>query len=262
MPVQPLLEVRAIHKRFGAVEVLRDVHIHVSAGEVLALVGDNGAGKSTLARAISGAGPADRGTILIDGEQVRIDSPQAATRAGIATIYQDLALCDNLSVVDNLFLGKELLTPAGRLLRWIAQRRMEQQATSLLQDLSVVLNDVRRPVASLSGGQRQSVAIARALLGHPRLVLLDEPTAALGVSQTAQVLALIKKLRTQGHAVILISHNMEDVLSVADRVSVLRLGRNNGDFDIASTNHQQIVAAITGATRVPYGELREAGGAT
>jgi D-xylose transport system ATP-binding protein len=246
-----MLQARGVRRRFAAVQVLHGVDLSVRAGEVLALVGDNGAGKSTLIKAIAGAVPADSAEFLIDGQVAAIDSPQAAARLGIATVYQDLALCDNLPVVDNLFLGRELVRPAVRPSGWLAGRRMEREAIALLHRLSVRLDDVRRPVAALSGGQRQSVAIARALLGNPRLVILDEPTAALGVSQTEQVLGLIRTLRAQGHAVILISHNIDDVLAVADRVSVLRLGRNNGEFTAAKADHQRIVAAITGATRLP-----------
>jgi D-xylose transport system ATP-binding protein len=245
--VLPLLELRGITKQFGAVEVLRGVDLQVNRGEVLALVGDNGAGKSTLIRTISGAGPADAGAISWQGNQVAIDSPHAATSLGIATVYQDLALCDNLSVAANLFLGREEGNQTGRPIGWLDDRRMQAQAARLLQSLNVTISDVRRPVATLSGGQRQTVAIARALLGEPQLVILDEPTAALGVSQTEQVLSLTRRLREKDHAVVIISHNMDDVLSVADRITVLRLGRNNGEFSPDLHTRDQIVAAITGS---------------
>jgi D-xylose transport system ATP-binding protein len=254
-----LLELCDITKSFGAVDVLQGVNLHVSDGEVLALVGDNGAGKSTTIRTIAGAGPADHGRITFDGRPVVIDSPKVASSLGIATVYQDLALCDNLSVAANLFLGREPARTGAGWAGWLDERAMQARAAELLSTLSVSLDDVRRPVASLSGGQRQSVAIARALLGAPRLVILDEPTAALGVAQTAEVLHLISRLRSQGHAVILISHNLDDVLAVADRVSVLRLGRNNGEFTVGAGTREAVVAAITGATRLPTETHRATG---
>jgi D-xylose transport system ATP-binding protein len=246
-----LLELRDVTKRFGAVQVLNGVHLQVHDAEVLALVGDNGAGKSTLIRTIAGVGPADSGRFIYSGEPVTINSPQVATALGIATVYQDLALCENLSVAANLFLGRERVQQRGKWLGWLDQRAMEARAVELLDSLRVSVDDVRRPVASLSGGQRQTVAIARSLLADPTLVILDEPTAALGISQTAEVLHLIDRLRSQGHAVILISHNVDDVLAVADRVVVLRLGSNNGDFLVGDTTREEIVRAITSATRLP-----------
>ncbi|QKW09885.1 sugar ABC transporter ATP-binding protein [Streptomyces sp. NA04227] len=239
----PVLALRGVSKRFGAVQALTDVELEIHAGEVVALVGDNGAGKSTLVKTISGVHPIDEGAIEWEGRPVRIGRPQDAQGLGVATVYQDLALCDNLDVVANLFLGSELRT--GPVLDEIA---MEKRAQELLDTLSIRIPSVRIPVASLSGGQRQVVAIARALIGDPRVVILDEPTAALGVEQTAQVLDLVERLRERGHGVILISHNMEDVRAVADRVAVLRLGRNNGVFTVADTTHEEIIAAITGAT--------------
>jgi D-xylose transport system ATP-binding protein len=209
---------------------------------VVALVGDNGAGKSTLVKVISGAITADSGTIAFDGEPVRITRPQDAQSLGITTVFQDLALCENLDVVANLHLGSEV-----RSYSVLGEIRMERAARDLLRSLDVKITDVRTPVAALSGGQRQSVAIARALLGEPRMVILDEPTAALGVEQTAQVLGLIRRLRERGLAVVLISHNLVDVREVSDRVVVLRLGRNAGVFETASTSQEAIVAAITGA---------------
>ncbi|MEW1549786.1 ATP-binding cassette domain-containing protein [Streptomyces tsukubensis] len=239
----PVLALRGISKRFGAVQALTDVDLEVRAGEVVALVGDNGAGKSTLIKTIAGVHPVDEGNVEWDGRPVRIDRPHDAQRLGIATVYQDLALCDNLDVVGNLFLGRELRR--GGVLDEI---EMERRSHGLLTDLAIRIPSVRIPIASLSGGQRQTVAIARSLLGSPRLVILDEPTAALGVEQTAQVLDLVEKLRERGLATILISHNMADVKAVADRVAVLRLGRNNGVFEVGSTSQEEIVAAITGAT--------------
>jgi D-xylose transport system ATP-binding protein len=238
----PVLSLRGISKRFGAVQALTDVDFDVHPREVVALVGDNGAGKSTLVKVIAGVGPSDAGRIEFEGGQVRIGTPGDATKLGIATVYQDLALSDNLDVVANLFLGQES-TRSGVL----DEISMEQTAQNLLRELSVKIPTVRIAVASLSGGQRQSVAIARSLLGDPKVVILDEPTAALGVAQTAQVLDLIERLRERGHAVLLISHNLADVLAVADRIVVLRLGRNGGEFKVGEATQEEVVAAITGA---------------
>ncbi|KRE60488.1 ATP-binding cassette domain-containing protein [Nostocoides sp. Soil756] len=232
-----------VSKRFGAVQALKDIDFDVAAGEVVALVGDNGAGKSTLVKTIAGVYSPDGGTVVFDGSPVTIHSPSEAQALGIATVFQDLALCDNLDVVGNLFLGNEVLR--GRALDEVT---MEQESWRLLRELSAKIPSVRIPVASLSGGQRQTVAIARSLLGAPKVVMLDEPTAALGVAQTAEVLNLVERLREKGLGVILISHNMSDVMAVADRVAVLRLGRNNGVFRVADTTSQEIIAAITGAT--------------
>lgn len=243
MSATPVLALRGISKRFGAVQALTDVDLEIHPGEVVALVGDNGAGKSTLVKTISGVHPIDEGAIEWEGETVRINRPNDAQDLGIATVYQDLALCDNLDVVANLFLGNELRSAS--VLDEIA---MEKRAKELLDTLSIRIPSVRIPVAALSGGQRQVVAIARALIGDPKVVILDEPTAALGVEQTAQVLDLVERLRERGHGVILISHNMADVNAVADKVAVLRLGRNNGVFDVAATSHEEVIAAITGAT--------------
>jgi D-xylose transport system ATP-binding protein len=240
-----VLELQGINKRFGAVQALTDVDFHVADGEIVALVGDNGAGKSTLVKTMSGVGPPTSGTIRFQGREVSITKPQDATRLGIATVYQDLALCDNLDVVGNLFLGHEKHAAPG--LSWLDEIGMEQQALDLMKQLSVRIPTVRTPVASLSGGQRQSVAIARSLLGEPKVVMLDEPTAALGVAQTAQVLDLVVRLKERGLAVIMISHNLADVFAVADRVTVLRLGKNAGDFTIGEASEDEIVSAITGA---------------
>ncbi|ASY32273.1 MULTISPECIES: ATP-binding cassette domain-containing protein [Streptomyces] len=239
----PVLALRGVSKRFGAVQALTDVELEVRAGEVVALVGDNGAGKSTLVKTIAGVHPIDDGVIEWEGRPVRINKPQDAQHLGIATVYQDLSLCDNIDVVGNLYLGREL-----RRYGFLDEVEMERRSRELLTSLSIRIPSVRIPIASLSGGQRQVVAIARSMLGEPKLVILDEPTAALGVEQTAQVLDLVERLRERGLAVILISHNMEDVRAVADRVAVMRLGRNNGVFDVKSTSQEEIISAITGAT--------------
>ncbi|MFC8128046.1 ATP-binding cassette domain-containing protein [Streptomyces sp. NPDC057302] len=243
MSAPPVLALRGVSKRFGAVQALTDVELEVHAGQVVALVGDNGAGKSTLVKTIAGVHPIDEGTIEWDGDSVSISRPHDAQGLGVATVYQDLALCDNLDVVANLFLGREL----GRA-KVLDEVAMEKRAKELLDTLSIRIPSVRIPIASLSGGQRQVVAIARALVGNPKLVILDEPTAALGVEQTAQVLDLVERLRERGLAVLLISHNMADVKAVADEVAVLRLGRNNGVFSVKDTSNEEIIAAITGAT--------------
>jgi D-xylose transport system ATP-binding protein len=241
----PLLATRGYSKSFGAVEALKDVDFEVRTGEVMGLVGDNGAGKSTFIKAIAGAQPADTGSATFEGRPVNFDTPQSASDLGISTVYQDLALCENLDVVANLFLGQELTDGPGRVLD---EAEMEQKTRELLNSIGVTtLRSVRTEVESLSGGQRQAVAIARSLLGDPKLVILDEPTAALGVVQTHQILELIKRLRDRGLGVIVISHNLANVFEVVDRISVLRLGRMVGTFDVGATSHEEIVAAITGA---------------
>jgi D-xylose transport system ATP-binding protein len=242
----PVLFLEGVNKRFGAVQALTDVSFDVSPGEVVALVGDNGAGKSTLVKVIAGVHPPDSGRVVFAGRDVHITTPAGARELGIATVFQDLALCDNLDVVANLYLGAEE-TRAGTL----DEIEMEKRSWALLRQLSAKIPSVRIPIASLSGGQRQTVAIARSLLGDPKVVLLDEPTAALGVAQTAEVLNLIERLRERGYGVVLITHNMADVQAVADRVVVLRLGRNNGDFQVAEVTYEEIVAAITGASDNP-----------
>ena len=239
----PLLELRGVSKRFGAVQALTDVDFAALPGKVTALVGDNGAGKSTLVKTIAGINQMDEGEYRFDGQPVHVNSPQAATGLGIATVYQDLALSDNLDVVANLWLGHEKVSGA----RTLDETSMEQEATRVLKRLAVRIPSVRTQVASLSGGQRQSVAIARSMLGEPKLVLLDEPTAALGVAQTAQVLDLIRTLREQGLAVVVISHNLADVFAVADTIVVLRLGRQVGVLDAKETNSDDVVATITGS---------------
>ncbi|MFI2213940.1 ATP-binding cassette domain-containing protein [Streptomyces sp. NPDC020141] len=237
----PLLSLRGISKSFGAVAALTDVALDVAAGQVVALVGDNGAGKSTLVKILSGVHPPDAGTIGFASRTVTVPTPAAAQQLGIATVFQDLALCENLNVVENLYLGREL-----RALR-LDDVAMEVNARALLKELSARIPSVRAPVAALSGGQRQTVAIARSLLGRPKVIILDEPTAALGVAQTAEVLNLIERLRERGLGVIMVSHSMAEVKAVADTVVVLRLGRNNGVFDAAEATASDLVAAITGA---------------
>jgi D-xylose transport system ATP-binding protein len=224
------------------VQALAAVDLDVHAGEVVALVGDNGAGKSTLVKVVAGVGPPDAGGIEWRGRPVSLRRPADARELGIATVYQDLALCDNLDIAANLFLGREPAT-----FGVLDEVAMEQRAGELVRSLGARLPDARAKVASLSGGQRQAVAIARSLLGEPAVVLLDEPTAALGVEQTAQVLELIERLRARGLGVVLISHNLEDVFTVADRIVVLRLGRNAGTFAAGEVTHEELVAAITGA---------------
>jgi len=239
---RPLLSLRGISKAFGAVSALTGVDLDVHAGEIVALVGDNGAGKSTLVKILAGAHAADAGSIQWNGEPVTISSPLEAQQLGIATVYQDLALCDNLDVVQNLFLGRETGSAFA-----MDEVDMEKRSWGLLAQLSAKIPSVRIPVASLSGGQRQTVAIARSLVGEPSVVILDEPTAALGVAQTAEVLNLVERLRDHGLGVILISHNMANVQNVSDRIVVLRLGRNNGAFRTKDVSYEDIVTAITGA---------------
>jgi D-xylose transport system ATP-binding protein len=245
----PVLTLEGISKSFGPVQALSDVDFEVHPGEVVALVGDNGAGKSTLVKIIAGIHQADSGTISFEGRPVHITTPSDAVDLGIATVYQDLALCDNLDVVENLFLGREETTNGpGHLVRQLDEVTMEKETGELLSNLAVTITNVRNEVGTMSGGQRQQVAIARSLLGEPKLVLLDEPTAALGVRQTAQVLALVKRLRERGYGVVVISHNLADVFEVADRIYVLRLGTEAGDFRSGEASEEQVVAAITGAT--------------
>jgi D-xylose transport system ATP-binding protein len=243
----PLLQLEGVSKRFGPVHALDRVDFAVRAGEVVGLVGDNGAGKSTLVKAIAGINSADEGTIRFEGEEVSISKPQDATALGIATVYQDLALCDNLDVVANLFLGREQVSPGvGSASRQLDEVKMEHETADLLSNLAVTIPSLRSEVGTLSGGQRQQVAVARSLLGEPKVVLLDEPTAALGVPQTKQVLALIRRLRERNLGVVVISHNLVDVFEVADRIFVLRLGRSAGDFEANETTEEHVIGAITG----------------
>jgi D-xylose transport system ATP-binding protein len=236
-----LLSLKGVSKNFGAVSALTDIDLEVYAGEVVALVGDNGAGKSTLVKTLAGVHQPTSGTIEFQGKPVTMSTPSAALDLGIATVFQDLALCENLDVVANIFLGQEL-SPYR-----LDEVSMEVKAWTLLNELAARIPDVRDVVASLSGGQRQTVAIARSLLLEPKIIMLDEPTAALGVAQTAEVLNLVERVRDRGLGVIMISHNMEDVRAVADRIVVLRLGKNNGVFT-PETSNQELVGAITGAT--------------
>jgi D-xylose transport system ATP-binding protein len=244
----PLLALKGISKSFGPVQALRDVDFEINAGEVVALVGDNGAGKSTLVKAMDGVQPADAGEVYFEGKKVGVSDPKAASSLGIATVFQDLALCDNLDVVANLFLGQEMIGNGGPAVPTLNETEMEQRALALFKDLAVTtIGSVRTPVGSLSGGQRQSVAIARTLIGEPKVVLLDEPTAALGVAQTEQVLKLVRRLRDRGLGVLVISHNLADVFEVADRIVVLRLGQRVADYTTEDATREKVVASITGA---------------
>lgn len=247
----PILSARQLSKSYGAVEACRDVDIDLYPGKLTALVGDNGAGKSTVAKIISGAVVADAGELRLGGEVVSFADPLAARSAGVEAVYQDLALPPNLDIIRNIFLGREHVKP---LVAWLPipvytldTNLMRRRAQDQLDELKIVLPRIEGvPLRSLSGGQRQTVAIARSLLLDPKLIMLDEPTAALGVAQTAEVLDLIERVRDRGLGVIMISHNMEDVRAVADRIVVLRLGKNNGIFDPDASN-QELVSAITGA---------------
>jgi D-xylose transport system ATP-binding protein len=246
----PILELRGVSKSFGAVQALYQVDFHVAPGEVMALVGDNGAGKSTLIKCIAGIHPIDEGEVLFEGQPVNIHGPKDSAGLGIEVVYQDLALADNLDVVQNMYLGREVTDP----LRRMDETTMEAKAKDTLQSLSVTtISSVRQTVAGLSGGQRQSVAVAKAVMWNSRVVILDEPTAALGVAQTRQVLELVKRLGEQGLAVILISHNLHDVFEVADSITVLRLGQNVAEYKRSETTQQQVVEAITAGqlTKVP-----------
>ena len=237
----PTLVVRGLTKRFGGIMALDHVDLDVARGEVVALAGENGAGKSTLVNLLSGMARADEGTILLDGTPVRLDSPTRARDLGIATVFQGLALCENLDVVKNLFLGREIGS------FWMDEQAMERQSNQLLKQIFSTVSRVRDRVGELSGGQRQAVAIARTLFGDPSIVILDEPTAALGTTQRMEVLNQIVQLRARGLGVIMISHNLDDIGAVADRVVVLRHGKNNGVFDVASATTEQVHQAMTGA---------------
>jgi len=239
----PLLDLRNISKAFGSVQALTDVDFEVRSGEIMALVGDNGAGKSTLIKCVAGINPPDQGEIYFDGKLASIHGPKDAAKLGIEVVYQDLALCDNLDVVQNMYLGRE----AHDWFQRLKEPVMEQRTTETMSSLAVTsLSSIRQKVASLSGGQRQSVAVARAVMWNSRLVILDEPTAALGVAQTAQVLELVKRLaEEQKLAVVIISHNLHDVFEVANRITVLRLGRNVGVYQREQTTPEEIVFGIT-----------------
>lgn len=242
---EPLLTLRGVSKRFGAVEALTDVDFTVNAREVVGLVGDNAAGKSTLAKIIAGALTPTSGEIRFAGERVDISTPAEANRLGIATVFQDLAVCENLDVTANVFLGRELSTSAGMM----RAHDMDRATRQALTDLAANIPSIRSPLNTLSGGQRQAVAIARTLISQPRLVVLDEPTASLSVAQTADVLTYIEQLRELGLGVIFISHNISDVQAVSDRVEVLRHGRNNGSFASQDADYSDLIAAIIGTSR-------------
>ncbi len=248
-----LLSLRRVNKSFGAVHVLRDVDLDVRPGRVTALVGDNGAGKSTLIKAVAGIHAFDSGSYTFEGDEVHVTDPKQANALGIEVVYQDLALCDNLDVVHNMFLGRELIKRGT-----LDEAEMEQRARTTLSGLSVrTLKSVRQNVASLSGGQRQTVAIARAVLWNSKLVILDEPTAALGVAQTEQVLKLVRRLADKGLGVILISHNMNDVFEVADDIACLYLGQMAAQVHAKDVSHGQVVELITGGRSGDLGLPRE-----
>jgi D-xylose transport system ATP-binding protein len=245
------LELKGVSKSFGAVQALFEVDFHVAPGEVMALVGDNGAGKSTLIKCIAGIYTIDSGDVRFEGQPVSIHGPKDSARLGIEVVYQDLALADNLDVVQNMYLGRE---EVGGPLRALDEVKMEKRANETLSSLSVTtIRSVRQTVAGLSGGQRQSVAVAKAVMWNSKVVILDEPTAALGVAQTRQVLDLVKRLGEQGLAVVLISHNLHDIFEVADSITVLRLGQNVGEYKRADVTQTQVVEAITAGklTKVP-----------
>jgi D-xylose transport system ATP-binding protein len=252
----PTLELKGITKSFGSVQALTDVDFEVRDGEVMALVGDNGAGKSTLIKCVAGIHPFDSGEIHFDGEVVHIHGPKDAARLGIEIVYQDLALCDNLDVVQNMYLGRE----EHDVLQRLNEPAMEAKTSETLESLAVTtIRSIRQRVATLSGGQRQSVAVARSVMWNSRVVVLDEPTAALGVAQTRQVLDLVKRLAEQGLAVVIISHNLHDIFEVATRITVLRLGRNVGVFDRAATTQQEVVHAITAGVATKVAGIDETG---
>ena len=252
----PTLGLLGISKAFGSVQALTDVDFEVRSGEVMALVGDNGAGKSTLIKCVAGIHPYDSGEIHFDGEPVHIHGPKDAARLGIEVVYQDLALCDNLDVVQNMYLGREVHDALQRL----KEPAMEVKTAETLESLAVTtIRSIRQRVATLSGGQRQSVAVARAVMWNSRVVILDEPTAALGVAQTEQVLALVRRLAEQGLAVVIISHNLHDIFEVATRITVLRLGRNVGVYERATTTQDVVVHAITAGAPVKVSGIASTG---
>jgi D-xylose transport system ATP-binding protein len=252
----PAIEVRALSKSFGHVDALRDVSLRAPRAAVTCLLGDNGAGKSTLIKCIAGTYSLDSGDTYFDGEKVSISGPKDAARLGIEVVYQDLALCDNLDVVQNMYLGREI----SDLFRRLKEAPMEARTAETLKGLRVTtISSIRQPVASLSGGQRQSVAIGRAVMWNSRVVILDEPTAALGVAQTEQVLELVRRLADQGLAVVLISHNLHDIFAVADRITVLRLGRNVAVYQRSQTTQQEVVQAITAGVPTKVAGIEDAG---
>jgi len=253
----PVLELRGVTKSFGSVQALTDVDFEVRHGEVMALVGDNGAGKSTLIKCVAGIHPMDEGQVFFEGQPVSIHGPKDAAKLGIEVVYQDLALCDNLDVVQNMYLGREEHDWFQRL----KEPPMEAKTSETLKSLAVTtIRSIRQPVATLSGGQRQSVAVARAVMWNSKLVILDEPTAALGVSQTEQVLALVRRLAEQGLSVVLISHNLHDIFEAATRITVLRLGRDIGVYEREQTTQDEIVHAITAGVATKFSGIRSTGG--
>jgi ribose transport system ATP-binding protein len=245
----PVLVVRHAEKRFGAVHALKNVNLEAHRGQVLALLGDNGAGKSTLVKCISGVHNLDHGEILLDGENAALHTPAAARRAGIETVYQDLALFDNLTPAQNFYCGREIAVPGWlpRGFRFLKGRAMDLEAAAVIHRLKVKLPNLDAPVALMSGGQRQAIAVARATVFARKVVILDEPTAALGLRESRKVLDLIGQLRAQGNAVILITHNMEHVIELADRAIVLRQGRKVGELKPERANQRELVAMIVGA---------------
>ncbi|HWV02312.1 MAG TPA: ATP-binding cassette domain-containing protein [Devosia sp.] len=257
MADSPLLEVRDVHKHFAAIQVLRGVNMTVRAGEVTALVGDNGAGKSTLIKCLAGINQLDGGKIIWEGREVHIANPKAAAAIGIEFVYQDLALCNNLDIVQNMFLGRERTSGP-----FLDDEAMEDLARETLAGLNVTtIRSIRQQVSSLSGGQRQSVAVAKAVMWNSKLVVLDEPTAALGVAQTAQVLALVRRLADRGLGVIIISHNLEDVLKVADSIAVLRLGvlvAQPRKDDVSSRELVELITTGRSGTRFPGTPIQSA----
>lgn len=240
---EPLLELRNISKHFKAVHALHNINLEVHAGEVVALVGDNGSGKSTLVKILAGVYGPDSGEIHYKGVPTTIPNPSTSQALGIATVFQDLALADNLSIVQNLYLGRERHSKY-----FLSDNEMAEEAVELFRTLKARMPSVRTPVAHLSGGQKQSVAIARTMLGNPQIILLDEPTSALSVTQSAEVLNLIESLRDRGLGIIVISHNLAEVQAIADRIMVLRLGKNNGTFHTADISYERLVSLITGST--------------
>ena len=245
MAETPILSLKGVSKSFGAVQALAKVDFETRAGEIMALVGDNGAGKSTLIKGVAGIYPFDEGEISVDGEKVDIHGPRDAAALGIEIVYQDLALADNLDVVANMFLGRESISSFRRL----NEISMEQASIKTLDSLAVTtIRSVRYHVASLSGGQRQAIAVAKAVMWNSRLVILDEPTAALGVAQTDQVLSLVRRLADRGLGVVIISHNLHDIFEVSDRITVLRLGHKVAELEAATTTQQEVVHAITAGT--------------
>ncbi len=255
---QPLVTMRGISKRYGGVQALNDVDLDIYTGEVHALVGDNAAGKSTLIKILSGAVPRDAGAISFDGRQVDIGAPRDAKALGIETVYQDLALADNLDVASNIFLGREL-TLNGPLRPFLDLRRMEEDARKLLSRLKINIPSIRQKVRSMSGGQRQTIAIARTVYFDAKVVILDEPTAALGVEETRKVYDLVREMRSHGLAVLMISHNLNHVFEHSDRITVLKTGRLVGSRRVAETSRDEILRMIVSgeADPLPAGGLRE-----